>query len=173
MSEENNDSKVEGSPEAAAPAATEASQEELEKIKKDYLYLRADFDNFKKAAIRERSELVKYGAERVVVDLLDLLDNFDRALALELTPENMGSFKEGLTLTRSAFQKMLSKFGVTAVESQGLPFDPNMHEALSSEETDKMPPGHITQEFKKAYKLHDKLIRPAQVVVAKEVSKKE
>ncbi len=173
MSEDNNEPKFEETSDGTGAQVNEAPNEELEKIKKDYLYLRADFDNFKKAAIRERSELVKYGAERVVVDLLDLLDNFDRALALELTPENMGSFKEGLALTRGAFQKMLSKFGVTAVESLGQPFDPNMHEALSSEETDNLAPGHITQEFKKAYKLHDKLIRPAQVVVAKEISKKE
>lgn len=175
MSEDNNDGKPQDTTEetAASVSSPEEQQVELEKLKKDYLYLRADFDNYKKAAIRERSELVKYGAERVVVDLLEILDNFERALSLELTADNMNSFKEGLILSRNAFQKMLAKFGVTEVESEGQPFDPNLHEALSSEETDKMPPGHISQVFKKAYKLHDKLIRPAQVVVAKEVSKKE
>ncbi|MEK6554418.1 MAG: nucleotide exchange factor GrpE [Bdellovibrionota bacterium] len=173
MSEDNNDAKTDSQNDGAETPSVEALQEELDKTKKDYLYLRADFDNFKKAAIRERSELVKYGAERVVTELLDILDNFDRALSLDLTSENMGSFKEGLTLTRNEFHKMLSRFGVTPVESEGQPFDPNLHEALSSEETDSMPQGHITQVFKKAYKLHDKLIRPAQVVVAKEMSKKE
>lgn len=153
--------------------AQAAGNDELEKLRHDYLYLRADFDNYKKASIRERSELAKYGAERVVVDLLDLLDNFDRALSLELTPENMGSFKEGMTLTRNEFQKILSKFGVSAVDCEGQPFDPTVHEALSSEATDSVPPGHITKVFKKAYKLHDKLIRPAQVIVAKEAAQKE
>lgn len=148
-------------------------QTELEQAKKDNLYLRADFDNYKKSAIKERSELIRYGGERIITDLLDLLDNFDRALAMDLTPENMASFKEGMSLTRNEFHKVLAKFGVQAVEAEGKPFDPSFHEALSSEETDRVPAGHITQVFKKAYKLHDKLVRPAQVVVAKEISTKE
>lgn len=169
MSEENNSSENQDSP----AESLDSVKAELEKVKKDYLYLRADFDNFKKASIRERAELVKFGAERLLVELLDLVDNFDRALSIDLTAENMMSFKEGLSLNRSEFHKLLSRFGVTALDSEGQPFDPNLHEALSSEETDRLPPGHITQVFKKAYKLHDKLIRPAQVVVAKEISKKE
>ena len=147
-------------------------QAELEQAKKDNLYLRADFDNYKKGAIKERSELIRYGAERIVSDLLDLLDNFERALAMELTEDNIQSFKEGMSLTRNEFHKVLHKFGVQPVESEGVKFDPMVHEALSSEETDRVPPGHISQVFKKAYKLHDKLIRPAQVVVAKEISSK-
>lgn len=145
-------------------------QAEIDQAKKENLYLRADFENYKKSAIRERSDLIRYGAERIVTDLLDILDNFERALALDLTPENMQSFKEGMSLTRNEFHKMLSKFGVQAVECDGAKFDPSVHEALSSEETDRVKPGHISQVFKKAYKLHDKIIRPAQVVVAKEIS---
>ncbi len=143
---------------------------EIEQAKKENLYLRADFENYKKSAIKERSELIRYGAERILTDLLDLLDNFDRALAMDLTPENMQSFKEGMSLTRNGFHKMLSKFGVQPVECDGAKFDPSLHEALSSEETDRVKPGHISQVFKKAYKLHDRIIRPAQVVVAKEIS---
>ncbi len=146
---------------------------ELDQAKRDFLYLRADFDNYKKSVIKERSELIKYGCERVFVEALGVLDNFDRALELELSPDNLASFKEGLLLTASEFKKVLENFGVREIDSQGVAFDPNIHEALSSEETDSLPPGHVFRVFKKAYKLHDRVIRPAQVVVAKEPKKSE
>jgi molecular chaperone GrpE len=162
-----------GGEESADAPADSALKAELDKCKSDYLYLRADFDNYRKSVIKERSDLIKYGSERLLTDLLDLLDNFDRALSFEVTPENLQSFKEGMDLTRKGFDKMLTKFGVSALESEGQPFDPSLHEALSSEETDKVAPGHIARVFKKAYKLHDRVIRPAQVVVAKEPPKGE
>jgi molecular chaperone GrpE len=156
---------------AAAGENDHALKAELEKAKNDYLYLRADFDNYRRGVIKERADLIKYGSERLLSELLDLLDNFDRALTLEVTAENLQSFKEGMDLTRKGFDKVLSKFGVASLDCEGKAFDPSLHEALSSEETDSMAPGHITRVFKKAYKLHDKLIRPAQVVVAKEPPK--
>lgn len=136
---------------------------ELEKAKKDYLYLAADFDNFRKNAIKERSELVKYGSERLLREVLGIVDNFDRAM------ENIGnseSFQAGVQLIHQEFKTLLQRFGVVEVAAEGKPFDPSEHEALSSEPTDKVQAGHVVRVFKKAYKLHDKLIRPAQVVVA-------
>ena len=148
----------------------EALNEQLNKIKGEYLYLRADFDNYRKQAIKERSDLVKYGAERFVVDLLEVVDNFDRALTTEVNSENYESFKQGMEMIASELSSVLDRHGVEAISSKGKPFDPNVHEALSSEPTKSFPPGHVTQEIKKAYQLHNKLIRPAQVVVATEVS---
>lgn len=178
MADENNKPKTDGENTDAVDLSgfdtgsdDSALKAELEKAKNDYLYLRADFDNYRKSVIKERADLIKYGSERLLLEIFDLLDNFDRALSLEVTPENLQSFKEGMDLTRKGFDKVLTKFGVTSVECEGKPFDPTLHEALSSEETDSVPAGHITQVFKKAYKLHDRLIRPAQVVVAKEPSK--
>lgn len=141
---------------------------ELEKCKNDFLYLRADFDNYRKGVIKERSDLVKYGSERVFVELLDVLDNFERAISVELTPETIENYKKGIALTANELKKVLSKFGVVEQPSAGCPFDPTLHEALSSEETTEVPAGHIVRVFKKAYKLHDRVIRPAQVVVARE-----
>ncbi len=141
-------------------------QSELEKVKKDYLYLRADFDNFKKSAIKERSDLIKYGSERLIMELLNVLDNFDKALETELTSDNIESFRKGIEMIWVDLTSSLSKFGVTPVDVKGKPFDPTLHEALSTEPTTETPEGHITQVFKKAYKMHDKIIRPAQVVVA-------
>lgn len=142
-------------------------QEQAEKSKNDYLYLRAEFENYKKHAIKERSDIVKYGAERVVRDLLGVLDNFERALSTQITPENFAIFRQGVELTANELRATLAKNGVTEVKSEGHPFDPSVHEALTSEVSDSVPAGNVLRVFQKAYKLHDKLIRPAQVVVAK------
>jgi molecular chaperone GrpE len=145
----------------------QSAQEQADKFKNEYLYLRAEFENYKRNAIKERSDLVKYGTERLVRDFLEIMDNFERALQMNVTPENFQMFLQGVQMTATELRNMLSKHGVAEVKSEGVPFDPNAHEALSSEPTHDMAPGHILRTFKKAYKLHDKLIRPAQVVVAK------
>jgi molecular chaperone GrpE len=151
-----------------------AALEQLEKVKSEYLYMRAEFENYKKQQIKERSDYMKYGSERLILELLDVLDNFDRALKLELSgdkPETVESFRKGMELTASEFKSVLKKFGVEQLESKGLPFDPNFHEALGSEETDAVKPGYITNVFRSGYKLHDRMIRPGQVIVAREKSK--
>ncbi len=144
---------------------------ELEKAQKEYLYLRADFDNYKKSAIKERSDLIKYGNERLLIEILNLVDTFDQALSHEITADNFAKFREGMQLLRNEFQAMFGRMGVQKVESHGQPFDPNIHEAISSEPTDQMPAGHVSRVFKPPYKLHDRVIRPGQVVVATEVKK--
>lgn len=139
---------------------------ELEKAKSDYLYLLAEFDNYRKNAIKERSELVKFGPERFVREFLGVFDDFERALETEVTSENTGSFRDGVKMIAAELKALLGKFGVEEIKSEGSPFDPSMHEALSSEPHGELPPGHVVRVFKKAYKMHDKLIRPAQVTVS-------
>lgn len=155
----------------AAISEIETCKAQAEKFKNDYLYLRAEFENYKRNAVKERSELIKYGNERLLVDLLGVLDNFERALEIKATPENLSTYVKGIEMTAQEFRQALLKNGVTEVASQGAAFDPNMHEALSSEETDDVKPGHISRVFKKAYKLHDRVLRPGQVVVAKTQTK--
>ncbi|MBX3033618.1 MAG: nucleotide exchange factor GrpE [Bdellovibrionaceae bacterium] len=142
-------------------------QEQAEKAKNDYLYLRAEMENYKRHAIKERSEILKYGCERLVRDLLGVIDNFERALAINVTAENFPSFKQGVDLTAAELKAVLQRHGVTEIPADGVAFDPAMHEALSSEATEQVPAGHVSRVFQKAYRLHDKLVRPAQVVVAK------
>ena len=149
-----------------ADAVAEAKNE-ADKFKNEYLYLRAEFENFKRQAVKERSDLRKYGSERLVADLLNVLDIFETALATELNPDNVGNFKKGIELTSSELRSVLQRHGVAEVPSNGAVFDPSVHEALSSQETDEVEPGTITQVFKKPYKLHDRIVRPGQVVVAR------
>jgi molecular chaperone GrpE len=151
---------------ASEKSDVELLQEESTKWKNDFLYLKAEFENYKRNAIKERSELLKFGAERVARDVLEVMDNFERALAVKLTPETMQTFKVGVEMTAKELKDMLAKHGIQEVPSEGLPFNPAHHEAISSEATTAVPNGHVARVFKKPYKLHDKVIRTGQVVVA-------
>jgi molecular chaperone GrpE len=144
------------------------AQEDSAKWKNEYLYLRAEFENYKKNAIKERSDLLKFGAERIARDVLEVMDNFERALEIKISPETLQSFKTGVELTAKELKEALSKHGIQEVPSHAQPFNPLHHEAISSEATSAVPTGHVSQVFKKPYKLHDKIIRMGQVVVATE-----
>lgn len=175
-SNENSDNASQKPPAAdtasAAPVKTELelAQEEAAKWKNDFLYLRAEFDNYKKHAIKERSDLVKYGAERLLRDVLEVVDNFDRALQVKISADTMQTYAQGIEMTAKSLKDLLAKHGLVEIQTDLMPFDPNMHEALSSEESASVTPGHILKTYKKAYKLYDKVIRPAQVIVAKAVT---
>ena len=155
-------------PEETGAFSEDALREELNKAKNEYLYLRAEFDNYRRQATKERSDLIRFAGERLAKDLLDTLDIFDAALAAEVTEANFKNFVSGIELTAQQLRSTLAKHQIVELPSQGVVFDPNLHEALSSEVTSAVPSGHVSRVFKKAYKFHDKIIRPAQVVVAKE-----
>lgn len=163
MSEEQ---KTQENPSQESSDEQKPLQEELTKAKNDYLYLLAEFDNYRKNAIKERSELIKYGSERFMRDFLAVFDNFERALETEVNEQNLDSFREGVRMIAGEIRNLLQRHGVEEVKAEGLPFDPAVHEALSSEPRADMPPGRVVTVFKKAYKIHDKLIRPAQVTVS-------
>ena len=158
------------SDEKSAEKASVSPEEEAARLKNEYLYLRAEFDNYKKNAIKERSDLIKYGSERLLVEVLGILDIFDRALETEVTAENLDSYVQGMSLTKQEFVNMLQKFGAKELECVGQAFDPLKHDALSSVETAEFEEGHVSQVVKKGYTLHNKVIRPAQVIVAKKPS---
>ena len=106
-----------------------------------------------------------------MAELLGVLDIFETALDGEPSPENAVIFRKGIDLTASSLRSILQRFGVEEIPAEGVPFDPAVHEAVSSEETDAVEPGHVSKVFKKPYKLHDRVIRPGQVVVAKSAPK--
>lgn len=138
----------------------------LAKLKNDYLYLGAEFDNYKKQAIKERSDLVRFGSERFIRDFLGVFDNFERALSTPTNAENESTLRTGVEMIQRELQSLLTRHGVVEINPVGQPFDPNTQEAISSEPTDAVPPGNVSRVFRKAYRLHDRLLRPAQVVVA-------
>lgn len=167
-SENSNDETLGGSLDSSAPLSeSESLKKELDEKTKQFLYLAAEFDNYKRHAIKERSDLIKFGAERLARDLVSVLDVFDSALATELTPETISSFKTGVEITAKELRNVLERNGISEVPSQGQDFNPQFHEALGSEPTEKFKEGQVSQILRKAYKFHDRILRPGQVIVAR------
>ncbi len=142
--------------------------EELESQVKEkeskYLYLYADFDNFKKRAIKERSDLIKFGWESVARDLLQVVDNLERAMThVPLNTDK--TWIEGLHMVLSQFKATLQKQGLQHIESLKKDFDPNLHEAVGQEESE-LPSGTILKEHTPGYTLHGRLLRPARVIIS-------
>ena len=130
----------------------------------------ADFDNFKKRAAREKQEAIKYANESLLQKLVLVLDNFDMALAAaqQTGPDNGQSLQAGVSMICQQLKNALTESGLEELNAIGQPFDPNFHEALSQQETSEVPEGQVVQQMRKGYKLRDRLLRPASVVVAKQ-----
>jgi len=130
----------------------------------------ADFDNFKKRAAREKQEAIKFANETLLQKLVPVLDNLDMALAATQTaePETGQSLQTGINMICQQLKTALAEAGLEEVDAAGKPFDPNFHEAVSQRETLEAPEGRVIQQLRKGYKLRDRLLRPASVVVAKQ-----
>ena len=132
----------------------------------------ADFDNFKKRAARERQDAVKFANESLLQKLIPILDTFDMALtaAVNAKEGTAQSLQTGVSMILSQFRNTLTDAGLEEVDAAGKPFDPNFHEAVSQQETADAPEGHVVQQLRKGYKLKERLLRPATVIVAKKPS---
>ena len=141
------------------------TQERLKDTHERLLRVAAEFENFKKRAIKEREDAQKFGIERLLKDFLPVADNLDRALD-HAEEHDLRQVIEGVKLVQKLLENMLAKHGVTGFSALGQPFDPNLHEALMQQESDA-PPGTVVSEMSRGYKLNDRLVRPAAVVVAR------
>ena len=128
----------------------------------------ADMENFKKRAARERQDAIKYANESLLERIIPVLDNFDAALAAASAPNTtVQSLQSGVNMIQTQLKSAMSEAGLEEIEAAGQPFDPNIHEAISQQETDEVPEGHVVQQVRKGYKLRERLLRPASVIVAK------
>ena len=131
----------------------------------------ADFDNFKKRAAREKQEGIRYANEGLLEKLVPVLDNFDAALAAVQTGSTDSttaqSLQTGVAMIFQQLKKVLTDAGLEEVNATSQKFDPNLHEAVSQQESKEVPEGQVLQQLRKGYKLRDRLLRPATVVVAK------
>lgn len=147
-----------------AKPVEESKPSEADELKDKHLRLLAEFDNFKKRVAKERSELIKYQGEGIFRDLLDIADNFERALKFkDSEPEKVLA---GVEMIYKEFQDLLARYEVKSQSYLGQDFDPNIHMALSKVPGDE--PDKVVEEFKKAYFYKDKLLRVAEVVVSVE-----
>ena len=140
---------------------------ELEKVKKEYLFLMAEFDNFRKRTLRERTDLVKSAAEKALKGILPIVDDFERGLDAIKDSTDAEAVKEGMQLIYNKLVKYLADNGVTAMESTGAAFDADLHEAVAmipAPSDDKK--GTVSDTVEKGYMLNDRVLRHAKVVVA-------
>lgn len=127
----------------------------------------ADFDNFRKRAAREKQEAVRYANEGVLEKLLPVLDSFEKALtAGQESGAATQSLQAGVQMISQQLKSVLADAGLEEVDALGKQFDPNLHEAISQQVTEGVPEGQVVQQLRKGYRLRERLLRPASVVVA-------
>jgi molecular chaperone GrpE len=138
------------------------------------LRLSAEFENYKKRMDRQVAEFKKYANEKLLKELLTVVDNLERAISSTNGDKGLRSDAcviEGVEMTLNEILKLLKRFNVEPIEAKGKPFDPVYHEAMMQEETDEYPENTVINEFQKGYMIHDRLLRPAMVVVSKPKNK--
>jgi len=150
------------SPESAGPGATDAERE-LAELRERHLRLRADFENFRKRIEREREERARRALIEPIRELLPVVDNLDRAAEAE---GGIDDLRHGVAMIARQFAEVLRRFGVEEVPALGLPFDPQVHEAVAREESDEVEVPTVIGEMQKGFLLHDRLLRPSMVRVA-------
>lgn len=158
----------------AAPESAQddpdALRAERDQLKDRYLRLAAEFENYKRRIFKERQDLLNYANETIIKELLETVDNLERALGHARVPEegvDSKTLREGVELTLRGLTRVLAHAGVRAMGSEGEAFDPRMHEAVCQVETRERPPGVVVEVHKKGYLLRDRLLRPALVSVSR------
>mgnify|MGYP000669288017 CR=1 FL=1 len=149
-------------------SAEQQAQEELQISQDKYMRLAAEFENYKRRAQRDQSDSIRYANESLLKNLLSTIDNLERAIQSGKDAGTTGPLLEGVELTHKHILETVGKLGVRQVSSTGGVFDPNIHQAVAQVESDIAEPNTVVEEFQKGYFLHDRILRPAMVTVAKE-----
>ena len=127
---------------------------------------RADFENYQKRMQRDLAQERRYARRRWPHDLLPALDNLDRAMAAAQQAGETGPLVQGVAMVQAQLLDVLRRHGITRIEAQGKPFDPNLHQAVMQQPSDSVPPGTVLQVLEQGYMIHDRVLRPARVVVS-------
>ncbi len=155
--------------EGEAEAVAARLREELADADDRLLRLQAEFENFRKRALRERQEAIQYGSQNLFKDLVSVVDNLERAIAhaRESGGGDLASFLQGVELVQRELLAVFEKNHVTAIDAMGKPFDPSLHEAIGQVESGAVPPNTVIDVLQKGFQLRDRLVRPSRVIVAK------
>jgi len=163
--------KTDSKDEQDMAAKLEAAEKEAGENYDRFLRLSAEFENYKKRKDRETTDFRKYANEALVKELLPVVDNLERAVETSADHEDaVNCILEGVDMTLKEILKVLEKFAVKAVDAVGNPFDPTYHQAVMQEESEEHPDNTVIKELQKGYTIHDRLLRPSMVVVAKAAS---
>ncbi len=176
MTQSNPSPESPGNGEAAGTAvihdleALQARISDAEQKRDEYLDLlqrtRADFENYQKRALREMIQERKYAHADLAHDLLAALDNLDRATTAAKEAGDKSPLAQGVTLVQTQLLDILRRHGVTRIEAQGKPFDPNQHQAVMQQPSPELPPSSVVQVLEQGFMIHDRVLRPAKVIVS-------
>lgn len=144
---------------------TEALREELEAEQNKYLRLLADYDNFKRRSQKDKQDAEKFRAQSLLSDLLPVMDNFERALSVEVKSEEAAALLKGLQMVQKSLHEAVQREGLEEIKAVGEPFDPNVHQAVMQEKDEEAAPGSVLMELQKGYTLKGRVLRPSMVKV--------
>lgn len=154
-------------PEEAGPtideAVTRAQYDEVVALLKN---TRADFENYQKRMSRERESDRKYYVSNLARDMLTVVDNLERAIEAAKSAKDDSPLVQGVAATLNQWMQIFARHGITPIEALGQPFDPNKHEAVAQEPSVNVPPGTVTKVLQQGFQIHDRVLRPASVVVS-------
>jgi molecular chaperone GrpE len=143
-----------------------AAEKERDEFKSLAQRTRADFENYQKRAQREATQERRYAQGPLALDVLPILDNLDRAVAAAKQAGETGPLVQGVAMVQSQYLDMLKRHGVTRIEAVGQPFDPNLHQAVMQQPAPDQPPNSVLQVLEQGFMLHDRVLRPARVIVS-------
>ena len=160
------ETKQQENPEDNTNTDNDKLQEKYDTLNNQYIRLAADFDNYRKRQAQEREALITFGAQECLKKVIEVADNFDRAIDMVEKIDNLDKMKETFHILNKQLTESLTKLGLEQIKCVGEKFDPNLHEAVMQTPTDEYPEETIINEMQKGYKLGDKVLRPAMVSVA-------
>jgi molecular chaperone GrpE len=159
------DATAEAAPDSTEEGAFTQLQADIERFRDLALRSQADFDNYRKRSAREKEEAVKYANSSLLERLIPIIDNFELGMAAAGSAEN-SPILAGMSMVGKQLNDFLAEFGVTPIDATGKTFDPNLHEAIAHEHNPKVPEGKVIRQVRKGFKLKDRLLRPANVIVS-------
>jgi molecular chaperone GrpE len=148
-------------------ASPEALSEELARCHDRLLRITAEFDNYRKRTERERRELTDRTVEALLLELIGIVDDFERALSADAAGGGVEAYRQGVDLIHRRVLDLLNRRGVTPVDAVGADFDPNLHQAVTTEPAGDRRDGEVVEQFRRGYMIGDRLLRPAMVKVAR------
>jgi molecular chaperone GrpE len=151
---------------ATAPDPTEVLKQQLADATDRNLRLMAEFDNYRRRTAKEQLELIETANGKLLEKLSEVQDNFERAFASENKAQDLEAFEKGMQMIYNQFAKILTDAGLEQIDPTGAEFDPNMHEALMQQPSETVPEGHVVTVFQKGYKLKNKILKTAKVIVS-------
>lgn len=150
----------------AAPSAEEILKQQLAESNDRFVRLMAEFENFRRRNAKEQLELIETANGKLLEKLSEVQDNFERAFASENKAKDLEAFEKGMQMIYNQFAKVLTDAGLEQIDPTGKEFDPNLHEALMQQPSETIPEGHVVTVFQKGYKLKNKILKTAKVIVS-------